>query len=89
MTIEEIQEELRLFFQDRVKWLKQLLTDGLYTGEFKFTVDVESQAMMIVSSIQGVLQIARTNKNPEFFFTVTRMIKNSLMGMQMPVGVKI
>jgi len=85
---ESMQEELRGFFQDRFKWLKQLLIDGLYHGEFKFTLDVDSQTMLILSSVQGVLQIARTNKNPEYFLTVTRVLKNNLIGMQMPVGVK-
>lgn len=85
---EGMQEELRGFFQDRFKWLKQLLIDGLYHGEFKFTLDVDSQTMLILASVQGVLQIARTNNSPEYFLTVTRVLKNNLIGMQMPVGVK-
>lgn len=85
---EAMQEELGNYFQDRFKWLKQLLVDGLYKGDFKFTLDVESQTMLILSSIQGVLQIARTNKKPEYFLTITRVLKNNLIGMQMPVGVK-
>lgn len=75
----EMKEEMKLYFQERFNWLKQLLADGLYSGSFHFIGNPEHQALLIISSLQGIMQIARTNKNPEYYYNMTTLLRQSLL----------
>jgi TetR/AcrR family transcriptional regulator, transcriptional repressor for nem operon len=76
---EEMKEEMKLYFQERFNWLKQILADGLYSGAFHFIGNPEHQALLIISSLQGVMQIARTNQNPDYYYNMTTLLRQSLL----------
>lgn len=77
-----IQNELRFYYLERQKWLEQTLSDGLYGGGFFFTSSVEEEALFILSSLQGGLQIARVNEDRDIFFTICRQLKFHLVKKQ-------
>lgn len=77
-----IQNELRFYYLERQKWLEQILSDGLYGGGFFFTTSVEEEALFILSSLQGGLQIARVNEDHDIFFTICRQLKFHLVKKQ-------
>ncbi|MCC5919083.1 MAG: TetR/AcrR family transcriptional regulator [Cyclobacteriaceae bacterium] len=76
---ENMQEEMQSYFESRRKWLEKVLADGLYSGDFRFTGQPKDMVFIIMSTLQGILQIARTNQNPDYFFLATQKIKNLLL----------
>lgn len=83
-----MQSELRFYYLERQKWLMQLLSDGLYTGVFIFAASPEDEALFILSSLQGGLQIARINDDHDIFFTICRQLKSNLVRNQQAVMYK-
>lgn len=69
-----ILNELRMYNQDRKNWLQNLLSDGLSNGSFKLNTSLEEDSIYILSSLQGGLQITRTNDDHEIFFTICRQL---------------
>ena len=69
-----IRNELRLYYLDRQKWLIKLLLDGYVTGRFSLKNSVEEESIYILSSLQGGLQISRTNDDYEIFHSICRQL---------------
>lgn len=73
----EMQMETRSFITDMLGWLTSLLQEGRSRGEFKFPGDPDNQAIVIMSSLQGALQMARAT-DPSCFRAAVQQI-NRLM----------
>ena len=56
---EEIQYEVRLFFQKIENWLARLLTQGIEKQEFNVIADVTLESILILSMLEGALLMAR------------------------------
>ena len=61
-------------------WLMQILLDLKQRQELNSQIDLESWAELIMSAIQGGLQIARIRQDIESFRRVLRLLKNQLFG---------
>ncbi|WP_226390856.1 TetR/AcrR family transcriptional regulator [Penaeicola halotolerans] len=76
---EEMQESLKLYFNDRYKWLVKTINDGQYEGSLRVSGAAEDKAYMLLAALQGALQIARATKNREMFLQISRELKNQLV----------
>lgn len=56
---ENIQYEVRVFFNRIEKWIEQLLSQGKVAGEFHFTGKVKREAEFILAILEGSLLLAR------------------------------
>jgi len=73
----EMQAEARAMATDFLGWLENLLHEGRSGGFFTFPGSPRDQAVVVLSSIQGVLQIARET-DPSSFDVVVRQIMRSI-----------
>lgn len=64
---------------DRVtrEWMTRILEQGRELGQFCFEGSVADKALVVMASIQGVLQMARAAGN-EVFFATARQLKKDL-----------
>ncbi len=75
-----IRDEVKRFFVHHERWLYELVSYGVSTGDFHVTQPVEDIARQLLSALQGALIIARAKNDPEFFYGVVRSIKVELAG---------
>lgn len=73
----EMQAEARAMAADFLAWLENLLDEGRKKGAFTFPGNSKDQAIVILASIQGVLQIARET-DPTCFDIVERQFMRSI-----------
>lgn len=73
----EMQKETRTFISGILQWLEKMLTAGRENGNFNFTGNAREQALLIMSSLQGVIQIVRVTA-PLSFDAVTERIRSQL-----------
>ena len=73
----EMQSEARAMAGDFLLWLENLLDDGRKEGFFTFPGNPKDQAVVVLASIQGVLQIARA-ADQSCFDVVKRQIMKSI-----------
>jgi TetR/AcrR family transcriptional regulator, transcriptional repressor for nem operon len=71
---EEMQKETRNFISNTLQWLENFLAEGKKKGEFNFPGSVKDQALLIIASLQGVIQIVRVTA-PSSFDLVVKQIK--------------
>jgi TetR/AcrR family transcriptional regulator, transcriptional repressor for nem operon len=74
---DEMQKETRIFISLIRQWLESLLTGGRSKKEFKFSGTPKNQALLIMSSLQGAIQIVRVT-SPSSFDEVTKQIKHQV-----------
>lgn len=72
-----MQKETHVFISSIRQWLENLLAEGKREGEFKFAGTVKDQALLIMSGLQGAIQIVRVTA-PSSFDSVTKQIKRSI-----------
>jgi TetR/AcrR family transcriptional repressor of nem operon len=60
------------------KWLARVLERGRERGVFRFTGTPEEEALIVGSTVQGALQIARASRHPERFDAVVASIETRL-----------
>jgi AcrR family transcriptional regulator len=72
-----LQEEARGLNTDLLNWLTQLLGAGKESGSFVFAGSVDAKAVMLLSAIQGAVQIARVS-SPATFYAVVDQLKADL-----------
>jgi TetR/AcrR family transcriptional regulator, transcriptional repressor for nem operon len=70
----EMQEATRLFLSNTFQWLENFLAQGKKKGEFNFPGSAKDQALLIIASLQGVIQIVRVT-SPASFDTMVKQIK--------------
>jgi TetR/AcrR family transcriptional repressor of nem operon len=71
----EMQNETRKFVSGSLTWLENLLMEGKNKGEFKFPDSAKDQAVLIMASLQGAIQIVRVT-TPSSFDSTVKQIKN-------------
>ena len=74
---QEMREETCLFISMIHKWLEGLLTEGRDKGVFAFPGNPADQAFLIMSSLQGAIQIVRVT-SPACYDGVTRQISGQI-----------
>ncbi len=60
----ETQAEIRLFFQETQAWLANLLQQGVDAGLWVCSSSVQTEAIGLISLLQGTQLIARSSENP-------------------------
>jgi TetR/AcrR family transcriptional repressor of nem operon len=63
---EGLQAEVEALHQELLAWLQQMLTEGRDAGVFHFRGEAASKAALILSSLQGALQMARALGTKKF-----------------------
>jgi len=74
---EEMREASRVLLEDLLGWLTVLLADGRERGAFHFLGEPADQAMILGSTLQGGLQIARAC-GPERFEAAVEQLRRQL-----------
>jgi TetR/AcrR family transcriptional regulator, transcriptional repressor for nem operon len=70
----EMQNETRKFVSGTLTWLEKLLTEGKNKGEFKYPESAKDQAVLIMASLQGAIQVVRVT-TPSSFDSTVKQIK--------------
>ena len=70
---EEMQEKTRRFMSNTFQWLEKFLAQGKKKGEFNYPGSAKDQALLIISSLQGVIQIVRVTAPSSFDATVKQI----------------
>jgi TetR/AcrR family transcriptional repressor of nem operon len=73
----KMQEDSQGLGSDFLSWLDNLLREGRSEGVFTFRGEPKDQAIVILSSLQGILQMAR-NYGPSCFDIVVKQIIRSM-----------
>jgi len=60
------------------KWLGRVLERGRERGVFTFAGTPDEEALIVSSTVQGALQIARASRHPERFDAVVAAIEGRL-----------
>ncbi len=84
-----ILRELRIYYLERQEWLQKLLLNGYVNGSFYLKSSVEEESIYILSSLQGGLQISRTNDDHDIFYTICRQLLFQLVRKPQAVMFKI
>jgi TetR/AcrR family transcriptional repressor of nem operon len=71
---EEMKEETRYFVSTVLQWLENFLAQGKKKGEFNFPGSARDQALLIIASLQGVIQMVRVT-SPSSFDAAVKQIK--------------
>jgi TetR/AcrR family transcriptional regulator, transcriptional repressor for nem operon len=75
---ESVQGPLKGFFDDQLKWLRDVLEDGSRKSDFDFKGAPETRAKTILASLQGGLVVARAIRSPAYFDALTDDLLSSL-----------
>ncbi len=67
---EDMQTAINAFFTGHEQWLEQVLVAGKETGELAFEGDARVHAQSIVSSFQGALLVAKSQRSMQRMNTV-------------------
>lgn len=73
-----LQEETKALNKELLVWLESTLADGREAGIFHFKGDADGKAAVILSSVQGALQMARA-LGPRKFTAVIEQSKQDLL----------
>lgn len=76
---EELKLKLNIFFNIQKNWLIQIILQGKKDGAFKSNIDENSFVLLVMSSIQGAIQICRTTQNENIFDLVVSQLEEFLI----------
>jgi hypothetical protein len=65
-----LQEQTEALTRELLTWLQATLQEGRKTGAFQFSGDPANKAALILSSLQGALQMARALGTDKFHSVV-------------------
>lgn len=71
-------EKLDNYFTYFQKIIKETLDEGLKSGEFSFSNDPESVARLIISSVLGMMVLAKTSKKTDIIYNNKHILLNLL-----------
>jgi TetR/AcrR family transcriptional repressor of nem operon len=74
---EEMQRETCEFISSMLRWLERLLKDGRDQGAFNFPGKARDQALLIISGLQGAIQMVRVT-TPSSFDSAMKQITLSV-----------
>ena len=69
----ELQTEAKALNTEMLDWLTKLLEEGRQQGEFHFTGEAANKAVLVISVVQGSLQLARVTSSASFFSAVEQL----------------
>ena len=70
---EELQKETRHYVSSMLQWLENFLAAGKKKGEFNFPGSAKDQALLIIASLQGIIQMVRVTSPASFDATVKQI----------------
>ncbi len=70
---EELQKETCQYVDNTLRWLENFLASGKKKGEFNFPGSAKDQALLIIASLQGVIQMVRVTSPASFDATVKQI----------------
>jgi TetR/AcrR family transcriptional repressor of nem operon len=73
----EMQQETRALASDILNWLQELLKKGREAGSFSFPGNPRDQAIVVLSSLQGALQMVRAT-DPSYLNAAMKQIERML-----------
>jgi TetR/AcrR family transcriptional repressor of nem operon len=76
---EPVRDPFREFLNEHGAWLEELCRIGQKTGAFRKDLPVKEQALMLRSSVQGAVQLARASNDPELFRTVAKVMRRLIL----------
>lgn len=62
----QLQEEVKGLHKELLQWLEATLSEGREAGVFQFNGDAAGKAAVVMSTLQGALQMARALGNEKF-----------------------
>lgn len=75
---EKIRDQIQVLSGFIVSWVTEILEEGEESEVFSFETDARTKALMIISTMMGMLQISRISGQPEDFRKVMRAILQDL-----------
>jgi AcrR family transcriptional regulator len=75
---ESLQKEAKALNNELLAWLQATLDAGREAGVFRFSGDSANKAVLVLSSLQGALQMARA-LGPKKFYAVVEQNKQDLL----------
>ncbi len=75
---ENIIADIRLFFRVAQQFVANEISRGVENGVFHSACQVEEEAWLFISSLEGAMLIARTSQSPELLESVLRYHVNKL-----------
>jgi len=76
---EEVQAEVKKFFEINLIFLEELFKKGLENGSYKLSNTPLNTANLIFGSLEGGLIIARSKNSPEYYKTLVNSIRSGLI----------
>lgn len=76
---EEVQAEVKKFFEINLVFLEKLLMQGSENGDCRLIDTPENSANLIFGSLEGGLIVARSKNSPQYYNTLIKSIKSGLM----------
>lgn len=61
-----IKQELKLFSQMVLEWVTKILEEGKQQNEFQYTISSRAKALMIITNILAIVQLARLTEENDF-----------------------
>lgn len=72
---ESIRLKLNDFMQQAANWIREILEDGQTNGTFKLNIAAHDKAILIITNLMGLAQIARVGYLPTFEQLKSQIIK--------------
>jgi AcrR family transcriptional regulator len=76
-----LENELKLFGQEVLEWLEEVLQQGLACGAFSLNMPTRSKALMIITNLLAALQLTRLTGVHDFY-TITETIMQEITPVQ-------
>jgi TetR/AcrR family transcriptional repressor of nem operon len=70
--------EVRAFFDDNERWLEAVLAGGRRAGRLRFAGAPRAAARLFLASLEGALLVARSQRDPAWFASVSRSLLAAL-----------
>lgn len=79
LTLPDVmQKEVRNFFNHLANWLKKLIKEGIQQNEFIALKNINKEVMLIFSTLEGALLLARLFQDQEYLATARNNIISCL-----------
>lgn len=76
---EPVRDPFRAFMADHAAWLEALCRTGQEQGVFRPDLPPAEQALMLRAAVQGAVQLARANGDPELYRTVAGVMRRQIL----------
>jgi TetR/AcrR family transcriptional regulator, transcriptional repressor for nem operon len=73
-----VREEVKLFFSENEAWLTKVLVEGVESGDIRNQADLQIEAQLLLTSLQGAQLIARSYDDPARFQAIAQRLISGL-----------